>query len=404
VTVALDSAPDSPEAGPDAALDAAPDVSPVGQPAGWWARAGAFGLDVVLGAGLVAAALMTGWSAPPRGWLWWLCMIIAAVTVVAIGANRLLLPANTGWSLGRAVFGIAVVDRDGDLVGTPRLALRDLAHLVDTLPLFLGWLWPLIDRRSRTFADILVGTEVREQMAPRPDRRTLAARVIASVAALSVVVAALGYALVYRHQRAVDTAREQIALQGPKIVSDMLSYTAKTAPDDFAKAQSLVTDEYRPELAKQQDAVRKNPVDNDYWVSNSSVLSAQSDRATMLMLLQGQRGAAPNQRFVTASVRVDFVRAGSQDWKLSNLTVLSAPKADAPKPDAPKLDAPKPDAPKPDAPKSGAPKSEAPKSGAPKSEAPKPSSPKSEAPKPSSPKSAVPTPSPAAPNPGGGGR
>jgi len=354
VTVALDSAPDSPEAGPDAAPDVA--TTPVGQPAGWWARAGAFGIDVVLGAGLVAAALMTGWSAPPRGWLWWLCMIVAAVTVVAIGANRLLLPASTGWSLGRAVLGIAVVAPDGDRVGTPRLALRDLAHLLDTVPLFLGWLWPLIDRRGRTFADILAGTEVREQTGPRPDRRKLAARVVAGVAALSVVVAALGYALVYRHQRAVDTAREQIAVQGPKIVSDMLSYTAKTAPDDFARAQSLVTDDYRPELAKQQDAVRKNPVDNDYWVSNSAVLTAQRDGATMLMLLQGQRGTASNPRFVTASVRVEFVRAGSQDWKVANLTVLSAPKPapDAPKPKQdmpkPKQDVPKPDSPKPPAP------------------------------------------------------
>jgi Mce-associated membrane protein len=396
VTVALDSAPDSPEAGPDAAPDVAQDVPPAGRPAGWWARAGAFAIDVLLGAGLVAAALMTGWSAPPRGWLWWLCMIIAAVTVVAIGANRLLLPANTGWSLGRAVFGIAVVDRDGDVVGTPRLALRDLAHLVDTVPLFLGWLWPLIDRRGRTFADILVGTEVREQTGPRPDRWTLAARLVAGVAALSVAVAALGYALVYRHQRAVDTAREQIAMQGPKIVTDMLSYTAKTAADDFATAQLLVTDEYRPELAKQQDAVRKNPVDNDYWVSNSSVLSAQSDSATMLMLLQGQRGAAPNQRFVTASVRVDFVRAGSQDWKLANLTVLSAPK---PAPEEPKSEEPKSEAPKSEAPKSEAPKSEAPKPGAPKSEAPK-----SAAPKPSSPKSPAPTPSPVAPKSDGTGR
>ncbi len=396
MTVALDSAPDSPEAGPDAAPDVAQDVPPAGRPAGWWARAGAFAIDVLLGAGLVAAALMTGWSAPPRGWLWWLCMIIAAVTVVAIGANRLLLPANTGWSLGRAVFGIAVVDRDGDVVGTPRLALRDLAHLVDTVPLFLGWLWPLIDRRGRTFADILVGTEVREQTGPRPDRWTLAARLVAGVAALSVAVAALGYALVYRHQRAVDTAREQIAMQGPKIVTDMLSYTAKTAADDFATAQLLVTDEYRPELAKQQDAVRKNPVDNDYWVSNSSVLSAQSDSATMLMLLQGQRGAAPNQRFVTASVRVDFVRAGSQDWKLANLTVLSAPK---PAPEEPKSEEPKSEAPKSEAPKSEAPKSEAPKPGAPKSEAPK-----SAAPKPSSPKSPAPTPSPVAPKSDGTGR
>jgi hypothetical protein len=85
------------------------------------------------------------------------------------------------------------------------------------------------------------------------------------------------------------------------------------------------------------------------------VLSSTIDRATMLVLLQGQRGAEPNQRFVTASLRVDFEKTGPDEWKLSNLMVLSSPRAaeapsDAPKPEAPKPDAPKPDAPQPAAP------------------------------------------------------
>lgn len=348
MTVVLDSDP----AFPETEADAAPDW----RPAGWWARAGAFGIDVLAGMGVAATALLIGWSAPLRGWLWWLCMLIAAAAVVAIAANRWWLPSVTGWSLGRAVLGIAVVDRDGDQVGIGRLALRDLAHLADTAPLFLGWLWPLIDRRGRTFADMLVGTEVRDDPG-LPDRRRLAGRVMAGAAALSVLTAALGLALIYRHQRAVDTARAQIAEQGPKIVVDMLSYTAKTVQEDFDKAQGLVTEAYRPELVKQQDAVRKNPVDNDYWVSNSAVLSAADKRASMLMLLQGQRGAAPTQRFVTASVRVDFERQG-HDWRVSNLTVLSAPK---PAPEAPQGEAPKGEPAKGESPKSPAPKPDSPK-------------------------------------------
>ena len=333
-----------------------------GTAAGWWSRAGAFGIDVLAGLGVAAAALMTGWSAPPQGWLWWVCLLVAALVVVAIAANRWLLPASTGWSLGRSVFGIEVVGKQGDSVGSARLALRDLAHLADTAPLFLGWLWPLIDRRGRTFADILTGTEVRAEDGANRGSGALAARVLAAAAALSVLAAALGYAVVYRHQRAVNTAREQIAVQGPKIVVDILSYTANTVADDFAKAQSLVTDGYRPELANQQDAVRKNPLDNQYWVSNSAVLSADSDRATMLMLLQGQRGPQPDPRFVSASVRADFERAGRDDWKLSNLTVLSAPK---PAPEPPPAEAPKPDkpAPKPDKPAPKPDKPEAPKPG-----------------------------------------
>lgn len=314
MTVVLDSALDDREA------DQRP--GPDGRPAGWWARAGAFGIDVLLGAAVAAGLLLVGWSA--AGWLRWACLVAAAVVIIAVAVNRVVLPALTGWSLGRAVFGIAVVDRDGEPVAPWRLLLRDLAHVLDTLPLFLGWLWPLIDRRGRTFADILAGTQVREVDGPRPDRRRLAAAVIAGAAALSMLAAALGYAFVYRGQRAVERAREQIAVEGPKIVTDMLSYKKQTIADDFARAQSLVTDGYRPELAKQQDAVRNAPVDNDYWVSNSAVLSATADRAVMLLLLQGQRGAEPNQRFVTASVRVDFEK--SDRWKLSNLAVLSAPK------------------------------------------------------------------------------
>ncbi len=363
MTVALDSALDDPQ------------VDPLASPAGWWARAGAFAIDVLAPGAVVAAMLMTGWSAPERGWVWWLCMVIAALTVVAIAVNRLLLPASTGWSLGRAVFGIAVVDRDSGAVGPWRLLVRDLAHLLDTIPLLLGWLWPLIDRRGRTFADLLVGTEVVDKDGPRPDWRKLAGGLLAGAAALCVAAAALGYATVYQDQRAIERARSQIADAGPRIVSDMLSYTTQTVDDDFARAQTLVTDAYRPELVKQQEAVRKAPVNNDYWVSNSAVLSSTKDQAAMLMLLQGQRGIEPNQRFVTASLRVDFERTGSDEWKLANLTVLSAPpsaEGNEPPPEAPKSEAPKSEAPKSQAPKSPAPKSEAPKSPAPKPEAAKP--------------------------------
>jgi Mce-associated membrane protein len=82
-----------------------------------------------------------------------------------------------------------------------------------------------------------------------------------------------------------DLAGGDLLVEGPKIVVDMLSYTKQNVDEDFSRAQSLVTDGYRPEVSKQQAAVREaGPVDNDYWVSNSAVLSASADRATMLML------------------------------------------------------------------------------------------------------------------------
>jgi Mce-associated membrane protein len=360
------------------------------RPAGWGARAGAFCIDVLFAFGAALSLLLIGWSAPRGGWVSRVCLVLAALLVVAIGVNRLVVPAITGWSLGRSVFGIAVVDRDGHRPGPWRLLARDVAHLLDTLPLFLGWLWPLIDDRGRSFADLLSHTEVREVGGPRPDLRRLAGMVAVVAAALAVLGAGLGYLGVYRPQQAAAEARGQIADQGPKIVVDMLSYTKESVDEDFARAQLLVTDGYRPEVIKQQTAVRETgPVDNDYWVTNSAVLSATADRAAMLMLLQGQRGSAAQQRFISASVRVDFEKVG-EDWKIANLTVLAPPRPSPPaKPD--------PEA------KQGSSTSEpaAPKPGAAKPAAPKPAAPKPSA---APPKPAPPKPSAAAPSPSAGGR
>jgi Mce-associated membrane protein len=206
VTVALDEATDT----------AADEWQTEGRPAGWWARAAAFGIDVLVPLAAVATLLLIGWSAPRGGWLWWVCLVLAAALVVAVAVNRLLLPDFTGWSLGRSVVGIAVVERDGDGGPGPwRLLLRDLAHVCDTVPMGLGWLWPLLDARGRTFADMLARTEVLEIDGTIPDRRRMAAMAIGAAAALSVLPAGLGYAAVYRHQQSVATARTQIADEGP---------------------------------------------------------------------------------------------------------------------------------------------------------------------------------------------
>ena len=308
-----------------------------GSPAAWADRAGAFCIDVLFGLAASCALLLVGWSAPAGGWLWWLCVIAGAAVLLAIALNRLVLPVLTGWSVGRGVYGIAVVDRDGARVGPWRLLLRDLAHLLDTVPLLLGWLWPLLDSRGRTFADILARTEVRTEAGQRPDLRTAAIAVVAGAAGLAAAAAGIGYFVIQRPQTAAAQTREQITREGPGIVADMLSYSAKSVDADFARDQTLVTDAYRPQLSAEQDTVRKaGPVDNEYWARNSAVLSATPDRATMLLLLQGQRGTAPKQRLITATVRVDFAKSRSGQWQVDSLLVLRPAKpTPAPAPPAP---------------------------------------------------------------------
>ena len=252
--------------------------------------------------------------------------MLAALVVVATAANRWLLPSLRGASLGRAMFGCVVVDRHGTEAGPLRLVARDAAHLLDTVPLLLGWLWPLIDSRRRTFADLIARTEVHTAETTRTTARRWGARLLGAMIALAVLVAALGFVLINLHQRAAAATRAQIQNTGPVLVSDMLSYSAAEVDKDFEHDRSLVTDGYRAELITQQEAVRKAPVDNEYWVTNKAVLEATPDSAAMLLLLQGQRGVAPKQRFITASVRASFEKSSSGEWKISNLIVLTPPK------------------------------------------------------------------------------
>jgi Mce-associated membrane protein len=58
----------------------------------------------------------------------------------------------------------------------------------------------------------------------------------------------------------------------------------------------------------------------------SAVLSADADRAAMLLAMQGQRGTNPEDlRFITATVRVDFDKARDGKWRVASLSVLKKP-------------------------------------------------------------------------------
>lgn len=317
----------------DIAVQAPSDKS-ISELASWPARAGAIAVDILPGAGVITTMALLALTAPADSGLWWLFTAVGAVVLFAMALNRLVLPHAIGWTLGRALFGIAVVRGSGEPVGVWRLTLRELAHLLDTLALFVGWLWPLWDRRRRTFADLLAGTEVHRVAGPARDMRRLVAGVLVAAAVLCAAGAGLGYAVLYRHERAVDEARAQVAQQGPRIVEQMLSYGADTLTEDFARAQTLTTDDYRPQLTAQQQLVQDasqggEATTNEYWAVNSVVLTdppVTPTQASMLLAMQGQRGANPNDlKFITATVRVNFEKSPDGQWRVDNLTVLKQP-------------------------------------------------------------------------------
>ncbi|CQD03951.1 RDD family protein [Mycobacterium lentiflavum] len=304
-----------------------PQVSSENALAPWHIRACAFAVDVLPATAVATTMALVSFTVPPQGVWWWLSSCVLGIAILAMLVNRLLLPTIYDWSLGRALCGIAVVHRDGTVIGAWGLLLRDLAHLLDTVSV-VGWLWPLWDSQRRTFADMLLRTDVRGAQTPRPDvirRWTIIA--VLTATALCMAGGAVSYGVVYSRDQQTDQTRAEISIQGPKIVAQMLTYDPKTLSDDFKRAQSLATDNYRGPLKAQQDIVQKgNPVINEYWVTDGSIESASPDRATMLLFMQGRRGAAPQERYITATVRVNFVKDAGGHWLVDNLTVLTKPK------------------------------------------------------------------------------
>ncbi|MBV8861968.1 MAG: RDD family protein [Mycobacterium sp.] len=295
----------------------------------WHIRAAAFIVDVLPGAAVVSAMGVVCLAVPLRSTWWWVCLAVLAGATLLTLVNRAVVPAMTGWSLGRALAGIAVVRPDGTSAGIGRLTCRELAHVLDTLSAFVGWLWPLWDPHKRTFADLLLRTEVRRA---RPDDRPrgirrLTAIVVSTAVLLCVAGAAVSVTAVFLPDRASDQTRAALQQQGPKIVTEILSYDPKSLRDEFARARSLTTDNYRPKLVQQQESAQKRrPIVNEYWATDWTVLSAARNRATMLLFLQGHRGDGNQQRPISATVRVSFVKTNNGDWLVDDLNVVTKPK------------------------------------------------------------------------------
>ncbi len=85
---------------------------------------------------------------------------VLALLVFAVW-NTLFRQGATGQSLGKRALGIRLVgERSGQPIGVGRTLVRQVAHLLDALPLYVGYLWPLWDERRQTFADKACATIV----------------------------------------------------------------------------------------------------------------------------------------------------------------------------------------------------------------------------------------------------
>ncbi|MDK9495096.1 RDD family protein [Streptomyces katrae] len=87
--------------------------------------------------------------------------IVGLVYAVAMGFFQLFKEGSSGQSIGKKALGISLRrEADGRTCGFGLAFVRKLAHILDSLPCHIGWLWPLWDPKKQTFADKVCSTVV----------------------------------------------------------------------------------------------------------------------------------------------------------------------------------------------------------------------------------------------------
>jgi uncharacterized RDD family membrane protein YckC len=86
---------------------------------------------------------------------------ILELAVLAWAIYNKVLEGQTGQSTGKKVAGTKLVSMaTGEPVGVGLAIGRYFVHILDALPCYLGFLWPLWDSKRQTFADKILSTVV----------------------------------------------------------------------------------------------------------------------------------------------------------------------------------------------------------------------------------------------------
>jgi len=151
--------------------------------ASWGQRVGAFLLDyllllpfvligsILIGVGAASTAQTVNYDSATGSYsttgggvsaLAVLGYLIYTLGVLAVSIwNRWYTAGKTGQSFGKRVMGLKLVrEADGQPIGVGMAFLRDLAHVVDGVICYVGYLFPLWDAKRQTLSDKIVSTVV----------------------------------------------------------------------------------------------------------------------------------------------------------------------------------------------------------------------------------------------------
>jgi uncharacterized RDD family membrane protein YckC len=104
-----------------------------------------------------------------------LVLLIGYVLAFAVGVRALIQRAHLGYDFGDRVLGQTLLsETSGAPMGSGWSVFgRGLVHVVDAIPCFIGFLWPLWDSKRQTFADKIMTTVVVADRPQTHDAKTL---------------------------------------------------------------------------------------------------------------------------------------------------------------------------------------------------------------------------------------
>jgi uncharacterized RDD family membrane protein YckC len=126
--------------------------------ASWLTRVGAYLVDALpVWVLLAIGAALAGHGGAGAG----IGIIFYLGALGWIGYNRWYRAGATGQSLGKSATNVRLSnEQTGAPIGAGLAFLRDLAHIVDAIICYVGFLFPLWDGKRQTLADKIVGTVV----------------------------------------------------------------------------------------------------------------------------------------------------------------------------------------------------------------------------------------------------
>ena len=140
--------------------------------ANWPQRVGAYLIDYLIAAIPAFLAVLLFSGSNPNNTSAGAGFVAFLLYLISLGVwiyNRAIQQGRTGQSWGKQVLNLRLVRMaDGQPMGGGMSFVRDLAHIIDALPCYIGYLFPLWDARRQTFADKIMSTVVLDETGRRP--------------------------------------------------------------------------------------------------------------------------------------------------------------------------------------------------------------------------------------------